>query len=119
MRLKHEFASQSVKTLGLSVAIAAGVLWGAAPAFAQTSRLDYSIQHSKYGHIGNYSNTIDPEGQNTTVPTTENIPVKVLGITAHRQSAQRVDKWNGDHLVAFHAMTTINGQQTPVEGLAQ
>jgi hypothetical protein len=119
MRLKHEFASRSVKTLGLSVAVAAGLMWSAAPAFADVYRLDYSIHHSKYGNIGSYSNTIDNEGQNTTVTTKENIAVKVLGITAHRQNAERVEKWNGDRLTYFHAVTDINGKSTPVDGVAQ
>ena len=119
MRLKHKYASVSAKTLGLSVAIAAGLMCSAAPAFADTVRLDYSVSHSKYGHIGSFSNTIDTEGQNTTVTTNENIAVKVIGITAFRQQAQRVEKWNGDKLTYFHAVTNINGKSTTVDGAAQ
>lgn len=119
MRLKHEFAPLSVKTLGLSVAVVAGLMCSAAPAFADTVRLDYSVSHSKYGHIGSYSNVVDTEGQNTTVTTKENIAVKVIGITAFRQEAQRVEKWNGDRLTFFHAVTNINGKSTPVDGAAQ
>ena len=118
MRLKHNDASVSAKTLGLSVAIAAGLMCSTAPAFADTVRLDYSVSHSKYGHIGSFSNTIDTEGQNTTVTTNENIAVKVIGITAFRQQAQRVEKWNGDKLTYFHAVTNINGKSTTVDGAA-
>src|SRR5207248_4072896 len=95
MRLKHEFAPLSVKTLGLSVAVVAGLMSSAAPAFADTVRLDYSVSHSKYGHIGSFSNTIDTEGQNTTVTTNENIAVKVIGITSCRQQDQGLEKWRG------------------------
>src|SRR5205085_657006 len=100
MRLKREL---------FSVAVAAGLVFTAVPAFADAYRLDYRVSHSKYGNIGSFSNSIDKQGQTTTVTTNTNIKVKVIGITAFKQEAQRVEKWNGDKLVYFHAVTNING----------
>ena len=87
--------------------------------WAASYRLDYTVSHSSYGNIGTYSNTIESDGPNTTVTTQSNIAVHVLGIIAHRQSSQRVEKWNGDRLVYFHATNNINGKISEVNGVAQ
>ena len=95
-------------------------LWAVShAASAETYQLTYKITHSKYGNIGTYSNTIDTNGPNTTVTTQSNIVVKVLGIVAHRQSSQRVERWNGDRLVYFHSVSSVNGKQTTVDGTSQ
>jgi len=119
MRLKNETAFVSMKAVGLSFAIAAGLMIGAASAHAEGYKLDYKVSHSKYGNIGSFSNTVDTEGKDTTITTRENIAVKVIGITAFKQEAQRVEKWNGDRLVSLHAVTNMNGKQSPVDGVAQ
>lgn len=43
----------------------------------------------------------------------------MLGVVAHRESANRVEKWNGDRLVYIHAVSNVNGKQTTVDGTAQ
>lgn len=102
------------------LALAAGIAVTAAPAYADTYRLDYSVSHSQYGNIGTYSNTIDTNGKNTTVTTRSNIAVRVMGIvTAYRQSAERTEKWIGDRLVSLLAATEINGKKTEVHGTAE
>ena len=117
MELKRQ--SIPLKTVAVSIALAGGIAIGAGPAFADSVRLDYKVSNSKYGHIGSYSNTIDTDGQNTTVTTTSNIAVRFIGITAYRQAAERQEKWNGDRLVSLHAATNINGKKTEVDGSAQ
>ena len=111
--------SMSRKTVAGLIALASGIALTAGPAFADAYRLDYTVSHSKYGNIGTYSNTITTDGQNTTVVTNSNIAVRVIGITAYRQTAQRAEKWNGDRLVSLHAATDINGRKTEVDGAAQ
>ncbi len=102
-----------------SVAVIAGVIWAASPALAETTRLDYTVNHSKYGNIGTYTNIVDTEGQNTTVTTHLNIQVKFLGISAYHQTADRVEKWNGGRLVYLHSVTTTKGKPEEVDGVAQ
>lgn len=102
-----------------SVAVIAGVIWGASPALAEAYRLDYTVNHSKYGNIGTYTNVVNTQGQDTTVTTNLNIQVKVLGITAYRQTANRVEKWNGDRLVSLHSITNTKGKPVEVDGVAQ
>ena len=102
------------------LALAAGLAVTAAPAYAEAYRLDYSVSHSQYGNIGTYSNTIETDGQNTTVLTRSNIAVRVMGIvTAYRQTAERTEKWIGDRLVSLLAATEINGKKTEVHGTAE
>ena len=109
----------SLKCAGIGLVVAAATAWGAGPALADAYRLDYSVNHSKYGHIGNYTNTVDQEGQSATVKTNLNLKVKVLGISAYSQSADRIEKWNDGHLVYLHSTTTTNGKPVEVNGVAQ
>lgn len=102
-----------------SVAAIAGVIWTTSPAFAEAYRLDYSVNHSKYGNIGTYTNVVDTEGPVTTVTTHLNVQVKFLGISAYHQTADRVEKWNGGRLVYLHSVTDTKGKPVEVTGIAQ
>jgi hypothetical protein len=119
MRLKREIQSGSIRSVGLLLTITAGLALSASPAFADAYRLDYKVSHSKYGNIGSYSNVVDTEGQTTTVTTNLKVEVKVIGITAYKQTAQRVEKWQDGRLVYLHALTTTNGKPSEVDGVAQ
>ena len=119
MRLKSQTRSASTKTVLLACAALAGVVLGAGPAFAETYQLNYQVHHSKYGNIGEYTNIVDNEGPNTTVTTKLNIKVSFLGISAYKQSAQRVEKWQGDRLVYLHSLTDTNGKPVEVDGVAK
>ena len=88
-------------------------------ASAEAYQLTYKITHSKYGDIGTYSNTINTEGPNTIVTTQSKISVKVLGIVAHKESSDRMEKWNGDRLVSLHSVSNVNDKQTTIDGTAQ
>ena len=109
----------TLKTAGIGLVVAAATAWGGGPAFADAYKLDYSVHHSKYGNIGSYTNTIDQEGGSATVKTNLNLKVKVLGISAYSQSADRIEKWNDGHLVYLHSTTTTNGKPVEVDGVAQ
>ena len=109
----------TLKTAGIGLVVAAATAWGAAPAFADAYKLEYSVNHSKYGNVGTYTNTVDQEGGSATVTTNLNIKVKVLGISAYHQSADRIEKWNGGRLVYLHSTTNTNGKPVEVNGVAQ
>jgi hypothetical protein len=102
-----------------SVAVMAGVIWTITPALADAYRLDYAVNHSKYGNIGAFSNVVDTEGNSTTVTTNLSVQVKILGISAYHQTAQRVEKWDGGRLVFLHSLTTTKGKPVTVDGVAQ
>jgi len=117
--MRRAITVNSLKTAGIGLVIAAATAWGAGPALADAYRLDYSVNHSKYGHIGSYTNTVDQEGPNATVKTNLNLKVKVLGISAYSQSADRIEKWNNGRLVYLHSTTTTNGKPVEVNAVAQ
>ncbi len=125
MRLKRETAPGSIRKpgytrkTGLLLAVTAGLALSTAPAFAEAYQLDYKVSHSKYGNIGTYSNIVDVEGPTTTVTTKLDIQVRFIGITAYRQTAERVEKWQNGHLVFLHGLTTTNGKPSEVNGTAQ
>jgi hypothetical protein len=88
----------------------------AAPA---QQKMVYSVHHSRYGNIGTYSNSVEKAGDMTTVTTDAHIQVSLLGIVLYRQDAQRQERWNGNRLVSFHGVTTVNGNPIEMTGAAQ
>src|SRR5690349_8144274 len=68
--------------------------------------LPYKATHSKYGEIGTYVNTVTLKDGVTTVQTQVRLRVRVLGIVAHREEADRTETWKDGRLVAFHGVTT-------------
>ncbi len=82
-------------------------------------RLDYQVSHSIYGDIGTYSNVVETDGGTTTVTTTLDIKVSILGIVAYRRSAHRVETWMGDRLVHFQGTSHQNGKTIELIGDAQ
>lgn len=81
--------------------------------------LPYKAVHSKYGDIGTYINTVSVKDGVTTVQTQVRLRVRVLGITAHREEADRTEIWKDGRLVAFHGVTTTNGDRLEVKGEAK
>jgi hypothetical protein len=79
----------------------------------------YQVQHSKYGDVGSYTNTVEKNGDGTTVNTQGHIKVSVLGIPAYRQDFDRTEHWKGSRLVNFHGQTTENGKKSEVNGIAE
>ena len=88
-------------------------------ASAAQDRLDYRVSHSIYGDIGTYSNVIETDGDTTTVRTTLDIKVSILGVVAYRRAAHRVETWMGDRLVDFQSTSRLNGKTIVLSGAAQ
>ncbi|MGH7052436.1 MAG: DUF6134 family protein [Stellaceae bacterium] len=93
----------------------------AAPARAEVPlRLTYDVSHSLFGHIGTYTNTILPTADGTTVETTTNFLVKMLGLRVYSEQARRTEEWRGNRLVAFASVTDKNGNRPlVVKGVAR
>jgi hypothetical protein len=83
------------------------------------TKLVYRVNHSKYGDIGTYSNTIQKSANEASVRTQGQVTVSILGITAYRQSFDRTERWQGTRLVDFHGITTEDGKRTEVRGTAE
>jgi Family of unknown function (DUF6134) len=107
--------------------ISCGMIFGLiAPGFCAASgsaapmQLNYQVTHSTYGNIGTYSNAIEPgAGGATTVQTQAHFAVKVLGVTLHREDAQRTERWQGNRLMSFSGVTNKGGEPVVVRGEAR
>ena len=99
--------------------VAAGTMTSASPASAALQKFVYQVRHSTYGSIGTYTNSVETNGDRTTVTTEGRIRVSILGIVLYRQDFDRVERWVGERLMAFQGMTTTNGRSTEVNGKAE
>jgi hypothetical protein len=78
-----------------------------------------SGQHSTFGDMGTYSNTIKRDGTITTVETEAHFKVSVLGVVLYREDAERTERWASGRLIYFASTTTTNGHTEKVQGQAQ
>ncbi|HEV2546571.1 MAG TPA: DUF6134 family protein [Stellaceae bacterium] len=101
-------------TLGLVALLAT-----ARTAFAAPEIYEYRIVHASHGEIGRYANIVDRRGNDTEVRTELHIAVTILGITAYRQDAERVERWHGERLTSFDGTTVTNGERLQVHGEVQ
>ena len=90
------------------------------PAAAQSSaQLVYRVNHSAFGDIGTYTNTVEPSRDGTTVKTRAHFEVKMLGVRLHREDAERTEQWQGSRLVSFHSVTDKGDGPEVVNGVAR
>lgn len=101
---------------GLAVTVTSSTGLAATPSHQS---LRYGVTHSVYGSIGNYSNSIGREGEETVVETQLRLVVAFFGIVVHREEAQRSERWLDERLIAFHGVTTVNGTASTVSGEAR
>jgi len=81
--------------------------------------LNYEVDHSLYGNVGTYSNTIARDGATVTVRTAARFKASLLGIVYYREDADRTERWQGKRLVYFSGVTTTNGHAIKLEGEAR
>ena len=108
-------AAPGVAVLGAAALCLA--LAGAASA-ASPIQLVYRVDHSVFGNIGTYSNTVETAGATTTVLTKAHFLVRMLGIVMHHEDATRTERWNGNRLVYFHSVTDKGSGPIEVTGEA-
>jgi len=95
------------------------------PAFAQGSMAQgsaqfiYRVNHSIFGDIGTYTNTVEPTKDGTTVKTHAHFEVKMLGVKMYREEADRTERWQGNRLVAFRGVTDKGDGPQEVKGEAR
>jgi len=106
-----------IALLPLILASAAPAAPAAVPAAKQ--QLVYKVQHSKYGNIGTYTNIIEHKGDMTSVATDAKMTVSVMGISLYSQKISRQETWQGNRLVGFHGVTTVNGKSVELDGKAE
>ena len=105
--------------LAMTIAGLFGGLLIASPAKAQDSaQFIYHVNHSVFGDIGTYTNTVEPTRDGVTVKTQAHFEVKMLGVRVHREDAERTEHWQGNRLVAFRGVTDKGDGPVEVKGEA-
>lgn len=105
----------------IGAVLAAATLFAGSPAMAESAeariaegRYVYAIKHDSRGDIGRVINDVRVEGKRVTIASRERIEVKVLGLVAYRQSANRTEVWDGAELIRFTARTDADGKVSTV-----
>jgi hypothetical protein len=97
-----------------------GGLMISGPAVAQGSaQFTYHVNHSVFGDIGTYTNTVEPTRDGTTVRTRAHFEVKMLGVRMYREEADRTERWQGNRLVSFRSVTDKGDGPQEVKGEAR
>jgi hypothetical protein len=106
--------------IGLTLAAVLGIIVNTAglAASSSTEQLRYRVQHSVFGNIGTYTNTVQTIGDITTVQTSVHFVVKMLGVGLHSEDAERTERWQGGRLMSFIGTTKKNGDTLEVKGEA-
>jgi Family of unknown function (DUF6134) len=105
--------------LAITVGILAGLLT-AGPAVAENSaQFTYRVNHSVFGDIGTYTNTVEPGRDGITVQTRAHFEVKMLGVRMYREDADRTERWQGNRLVSFRGVTDKGEGPAEVKGEAR
>jgi hypothetical protein len=90
------------------------------PAAAETpAQFVYRVNHSVFGDIGTYTNTIEPNRDGTTVQTRAHFEVKMLGVRMYREDAERTERWQGNRLISFRGVTDKGDGPAEVKGEAR
>jgi hypothetical protein len=108
----------NARSLILALGLSAAAL-GASAAQAGQWTYEYAIKHAKYGDVGTYTNIVDEDGDRVDVTTRVHVLVRVLGMTVYRQDAERIERWQGNRLIAFNGVTDTNGKHAEVRGQAR
>jgi Family of unknown function (DUF6134) len=91
-----------------------------APATAQgAAQFTYRVNHSVFGDIGTYTNTVEPTSDGATVKTKAHFEVKMLGVRMYREEADRTERWRGNRLVSFRSVTDKGDGPQEVKGEAR
>jgi len=108
------------KWLGATIiAVLAGSLAGGQALAEGSAQFVYRVNHSVFGDIGTYANTVEPSRDGITVKTRAHFEVKMLGVRMHREDAERTEHWQGNRLVSFHSVTDKGDGPMEVNGEAR
>jgi uncharacterized protein DUF6134 len=90
------------------------------PALAEGAvQFTYRVNHSVFGDIGTYTNTVEPTREGTTVKTRAHFEVKMLGVRMYREDADRTERWQGNRLVSYRSVTDKGDGAQEVKGEAR
>jgi len=102
--------------LGLAAAAAAAFTLSAAPVRAEMKpgTYVYRVNHSRHGEIGTHTIKLARRGAQTIAEVALKLRVRIILVTAHRESAQRREVWQGGRMVGYSSTTVENGKTIKV-----
>ena len=101
------------------VGLLAGLVAGGRVMAQDSAQFIYHVNHSVFGDIGTYTNTVEPTRDGAMVKTQAHFEVKMLGVRMHREDAERTERWQGNRLVAFRGVTDKGDGPVEVKGEAR
>jgi hypothetical protein len=117
--------TELVATYFTLIILAVGVVLGSALAIgsaraAAPLQMVYRISHSVVGDIGSYTCTVEPLANGgTQVQVREHINVRLLGLPLYSMNATDTERWQGNRLISFDAVSEKANGQVEVKGEAQ
>lgn len=82
--------------------------------------LFYRVSHSVVGNVGWYSCTVEPLVNGATqINAREHIDVRMLGIPVYRLDATNIERWAGNRLISFDAVSDKAGGRVEISGEAK
>jgi hypothetical protein len=127
MRKEHQPAQTKLIASRITrvIILAVGVVLGGALAIgsaraAAPLQMVYRISHSVVGDIGSYTCTVEPLANGgTQVQTREHINVRMLGLPLYSMDATDTERWEGNRLISFDAVSDKANGRFEVKGEAQ
>jgi hypothetical protein len=107
------------------IIFAVGVVLGGAIAIGSARaavpfQLVYRISHSVVGNVGSYTCTVEPLANGgTQVLVREHVNVKLLGLPLYSMNAIDTERWQGNRLISFDAVSEKANGRVEVRGQAQ
>lgn len=107
------------------IILAVGLVLGGAIAIGSARaavplQLVYRISHSVVGDVGSYTCTVEPLADGgTRVRVREHINVRVLGLPLYSMEATDTERWQGNRLVSFDAVSDKANGRVEVRGEAR
>ena len=101
------------------VGVLAGLVAAGAAIAESPAQFTYRVNHSVFGDIGTYTNTVEPGRDGITVKTRVHFEVKMLGVRMYREDADRTERWQGNRLVSFQGVTDKGEGPKEVKGEAR
>ena len=127
MRKEHQPAQTKLIAPRITrlIILAVGVVLGGALAIgsaraAAPLQMVYRISHSVVGDIGSYTCTVEPLANGgTQVQTREHINVRMLGLPLYSMDATDTERWEGNRLTSFDAVSDKANGRLEVKGEAR
>lgn len=113
-------ACRPTAAFGVWLIVLLGAIGITGPARAAAPfELDYRVSHSVVGDLGSYSCIVEPLGDAAVqIQSREHLDVRMLGVPLYHLDATNTERWLGNRLISFDAVTDKSNGRVEVRGEA-